>query len=86
MDQEQQSREIAEQAERLIAEAETSGKLWREKIAQCEVQLEDFLADYVKLRPGITEMSQEHVKRWVEEDFPAPKRPEPAQKRFRTMI
>ena len=75
--QEEQSREIVEQADRLIRETEESGKRLRERLAQCDVQPEEYLRAYNTLRPGTLEKSAEFAKEWVEEEFPMAK-PKPA--------
>lgn len=86
MNQEEQSRAIAEMADRLIAEADESGKRWREKLAQCQVQPEEYFEDYNRLRPGILEMGRDFAKQMVEEDFPMPKKAEPVAPKFRRMV
>jgi hypothetical protein len=86
MNQEQQSREIVEQAERLIAEAEESGKRLRAQLAECVVEADEYFADYNRVRPGILERGRDFAKQMVEEDFPMPKKHEPAPPKFRSMI
>lgn len=86
MDQERQSLEIAHEAERIMQEAEESGRRLRAALAQCQVQPEEFFADYSKLRPGVLDIGVAIAKQMVDEDFPQPVSAPAVSPKFRNMI